>query len=114
LFGAVFLAFTWLITHLSHPFMGLYMIVSTLAAFVIVWEIAPVEALNRPMSDEKRVRFRNYCLLTTSFYMMLAVVITLKPAWQTLPVMFFHSGYVAAVLSMLAAAITDRSRRGRE
>ncbi|MDR1245999.1 MAG: accessory gene regulator B family protein [Clostridiales Family XIII bacterium] len=107
LFCLVFVIFSLLSIYLFYRFASMYMIVGSIAAFFVIWEIAPVEAPNRRLSAAKTERLRNGSLLISSLFTAVAVLsnIVSFPFLKSEHMLFFFSGYLAAILSMATAAI---------
>jgi accessory gene regulator B len=107
LFCLVFVTFSLLNIHLFYRFANIYMIAVSIAAFLVIWEIAPVEAPNRRLSVAKTERLRNGSLLISSIFTSVAVLASIVPFsfLKSEHMLFFFSGYLAAVLSMTTAAI---------
>jgi accessory gene regulator B len=110
LFCLVFVVFSLLNIHLFYRFANIYMLAVSIAAFLVIWEIAPVEAPNRRLSVAKEERLRDGSLLISSIFTAVAVLSNTLPFpfLRSENMLFLFSGYLAAILSMATAAIFQK------
>ena len=68
-----------------------------------VWILSPVEAPNKPLSQEKRQRMRNWSIAIASFNLVVALVSTPVLAFMGVAIAHYMTGATVASISMLIA-----------
>lgn len=81
----------------------IYISLCTIIASLIIWNVAPVEAPNKPLTGKKREQFKNNCLLIASCYMAITIFLCLSAIQIGSNLLFMFSGLLAAALSMAVA-----------
>jgi accessory gene regulator B len=111
-FSGVFLCFAILSKYLETHFIPTYALICTLISSIAIWRAAPVEATNKPLSDQKKSRLRIQSLIVACCYMALALSVVWIPGFQTQAMRFVFSGELAAAVSIAVAAGDIRRRSG--
>ena len=112
-FNIIFLAFAALHHYMSAGHILPYLLVSVLISSLLIWSLAPVEAVNKPLKDEQRKRQRQRSIIIACVNLAITLLFfTGQSINKFLPLFaFYNSGALAASLSLLAAEILNKQNR---
>lgn len=103
-----FFFFAVLLKYMSIGFGLRYTIFAVITASIIIWLLSPVEAINKPLSEQKKRKVRTLSLIIASIDMSLVVAFAFMPNLSVNFITYFISGMLAASISLVAAKATKK------
>ena len=104
-----FLFFAVTLSHTRENFMSYYIIFSATISAFIVWLRAPVEAINKPISENKRKRLRERSIVLSTINIIIALLFYFVPLLSARFAAYYLSGALASSLSMIVASIEKKA-----
>lgn len=114
LFAASFVFFSLVIKHLDSSLTDLFNLTCGAVCLVVLWRVAPVAAPNKPLSPKKKKRYEIISLAAGSGFLAVAIATYLIDRIPDGLVVYLFAGELAAILSMVAAAIKGKGKRNNE
>jgi accessory gene regulator B len=97
-FNAIFFVFSIFCKHLAIGLVMPYALVAVIISSLFVWSFSPVEAVNKPLTAEKRERNRKNSVIITCINMVLVIVLYYLPILSVESISFYVSGALTAGL----------------
>jgi len=104
-----YLCFAMLLHCIPNAWLQPYIFSTLIISVILIVLLAPVDAINKPLSDKKKLRLRKQSITIISSYMAVVVVLGFLQQPAGLYGAYFASGYFAASIS-LAAAVLSKER----
>lgn len=105
-FNLIFLSFIIFLQWLDPVFFLFYSIIVAIASSILVWYFAPVEAINKPLSNDQRQRQRKHSITLSSLNLAIALVCYFIPQAPVNLLAYYFSGTVSVAVLLLAAKIS--------
>ena len=102
-FLIIFITFSVSMVYLPVIWASLYCLCCGVVSSLIIYTIAPVPAVNKPISEKKSKKYRNYSLRVACTNMGIALFIFIFPDIMHQGFVFYFSGMIAASLSLIVA-----------
>jgi len=111
-FIIIFFGFSMLCNHLNIRFVFIYTLISIVFSSLMVWIFSPIEAINKPLTEEKRKRNRKHSLIIVGINMAIVVLSYYIPNSPVKLLSYYISGSLAAGLLLpLAYFVNKKAKR---
>lgn len=110
-FNIMFFAFCILIRFMNPEILRFYCLVSVTMSALIIWKLSPVEAVNKPLREAKRIMLRNKSLVITTVNMIIVLVVFFINLIPADLFAFYFSGMFGAGISLVAAVAGKNDKR---
>jgi Membrane protein putatively involved in post-translational modification of the autoinducing quorum-sensing peptide len=107
----IFLFFVLLISCIGDSLLLPYIVISAIFSLIIIWRFSPVEAVNKPVSENKIKLLRKRSIVIAFINIAVAVTCYFIPAMFIKYKAYYLSGAFAASLSMILAVITIKHNK---
>lgn len=102
-FSVSFLFFALAIKHVLLSLLAPYVFLTTLVFSLTMFTSAPVAAPNKPMSEKKRNKLRNWCIFIAGINLGVGTAVILISELHTSLAAAYYSGIFAVAISLLIA-----------
>ncbi|MCL2253060.1 MAG: accessory gene regulator B family protein [Lachnospiraceae bacterium] len=100
-----YLAFALLLKYVLFDYLIYYSIISVLVSTAVIWFLSPVEAKNKPLSKNKKIKVRKISLIISLINIILVLFFSLIIKQSHNYIAYYISGMLAVSLSLIAAKI---------
>lgn len=112
-FNAIYFGFIMFHHYMNIKYALPYSLAAIAVSSLLVWSLAPVEAINKPLKDGQRENQRNKSIVISSINLALVLLFFAVPAIAKYApfLAIYSSGALAASLFLVVAALVDRQER---
>jgi len=87
-----------------------YILISSLVFTLSVYYLAPAESENKPLSQQKKKRFRRYSLILACLNIEAAIISCIIPLFLSEIIFFYFSGNLVSAISLILVKKRERGK----